>query len=127
MYLEIKGQGVSGIKIVGNLDDEGGVHSNVSIAVEGHKANFYCWMMYDDFKSFHQNIKDVINGESNKITFSTIEDQVSFTGVVTSDGMIGWNGYTDYPLPDGNRLEFSFDSFLDTLEKTEEELSVLIK
>ncbi|MGC8825334.1 MAG: WapI family immunity protein [Bacteroidales bacterium] len=99
---------------------------NVVLKLLGFTANFTSEFLIDDFILFLKSIERIINKETIEIEFKTMEDTFYLKGVLNHLGNIEWIGYAVYPVGNGNKLTFKFESEYNQLEYLRDDLSILI-
>ncbi len=93
------------------------INSELEILLLGFKANQNIEILYDDLVCFYESIKNALDDFSKTIIFSNIEEPIYLEGKIDINGQVLWNGFNIYPIGDGNKLEFRFETELAQLDK----------
>lgn len=93
------------------------INSELEILLLGFKANQSIEILYDDLICFYESIKNALNDFSKTIIFSNIEESVYLEGKIETNGQVLWNGFNIYPIGDGNKLIFKFETELAQIDK----------
>lgn len=88
------------------------IKSELKIKLDGFNSNQHIELLEDDFVGFHNSIEESLKNFSKPIVFNTIEESIFLKGNIEPSGQVLWEGYTIYPIGDGNKLSFRFETEL---------------
>lgn len=84
----------------------------LNIKLNGFASRQFIEILSDDFVSFCNSIKNSLNDFSKTIEFITLEESIFLQGTIQYNGQVVWKGYTIYPIGNGNKLSFRFETEL---------------
>jgi len=123
-YISIKVHGSSNLSATNEWDKKW-LKADVNVKVIGFTADFRSELLIDDFNQFLKTIDEAINKESNEVEFKTMEETFYLKGTVNHLGTLEWIGFAVYPVGDGNKLTFKFESEYLQLERLKTDLMAL--
>jgi hypothetical protein len=94
----------------------------VMISLNGFQSNYKTQFLIDDFLAFSNMLKKVIEEKEGEVEFKTLEEAFYMKGTVNYIGKVEWEGFALYPIGEGNKLSFKFESDFSQLDKIKNEL-----
>ena len=92
---------------------------NFKIKLNGFIANFDIDLTGSDIIEFIKSASHTyelsFNKNSPDIKFETLEESIYMKGIINYKGNIEWEGFVIYPVGDGNKLDFKFNTDLHQL------------
>lgn len=103
------------------------VESEIQVRASGFEGAFRANLRSEDFENFNRELTTLSKTLSGKATFSTMEDQLTFTMEGDGRGHIQVSGQATDVVGVGNRLEFSLRMDQTYLPPILKALSVVLK
>ena len=97
--------------------DQKWITVKVKINLIGFTANYKTELLEDDLILFKDSLKSALNKSSDRVELNTLEESIYLEGQITYSGLIEWKGFVQYPIGDGNKLVFNFESDFSQIEK----------
>lgn len=101
-----------------NLEIIRGVNTNdyqwlmvfVDVKLCGFTASYSVSIELESFTTFLKTLKNSSTDNTQDIVFTTLEDSITLIGKYVDFGKIQWKGKFQYPIGDGNVLNFKMET-----------------
>jgi phage pi2 protein 07 len=103
------------------------IKTELTIKLNGFRSNQSIELLDGDFERFCDSIKESLQDFSKPIEFNTLEDSIYLKGIIQYNGQVEWEGYTIYPIGNGNKLSFRFETELAQVDNLYNDLFKEIK
>ncbi|MPS73178.1 MAG: hypothetical protein E2590_08505 [Chryseobacterium sp.] len=102
-------------------NDSKWINVELIIKLNGFTAHQYLQLYEDDILSFIETINLFNRGDSQVVEFNNMEEFFHLKGI-NIESEIHWEGYSIYPIGNGNKLEFKFITSENDLELMKNDL-----
>lgn len=107
--------------------DKKWVRAELKIKLNGFTSHQTIQLLDEDLIRFYNSIKETLKDFSNPIVFNTLEESILLNGIVEPSGQVKWSGHIVYPINDGNKLLFRFETELAQVDNLYNDLQKELK
>ncbi|MBL7869520.1 MAG: hypothetical protein JNM71_16000 [Flavobacterium lindanitolerans] len=99
-----------------NQYDSKWIKIELKIKLNGFLSHQFIELFKDDLIRFYNSINTSLSNFSIPIFLTTDEDAVYLKGTIDINGQVYWEGFNIYPIGNGNKLSFKFETELAQLD-----------
>jgi hypothetical protein len=96
--------------------DKRWIKVELKISLEGFISQQRIELLDGDFERLYNSIDLSLKNFLIPIEFETLEESIYLKGNIEQSGQVYWEGYTIYPIGNGNKLSFRFETELAQLD-----------